>query len=667
MSDPIGLTAVALVVSFTALAIAVVQLLQAVSGTADGYRKTSKEVMGIFATSRDRIFHLAELRFETTFTTPHFTFHKPISESSFFSRIEDDYRNENKVAGRHVLAIADKESRVSGLQKLIKSSREISTLQRFFNKVDPSHSASDRQSLLPQSGAFCATWLMLLERLYEDEQKYTQTTEDCEPSYARTPGKHGLFGPDHRQILYPAIENHVRSWDLLPSEAVRPFASISYGDLLTLCYRLRITVRDLYSGTFSADGHGNNFSSLNIQGLGMIVQYRYDATVEEGENSCPVNTKFVPSENADKLAFSIVPRNDVLGIHRDWRLEKWDSWQSFPDTMKQLYTRLGILPQYLSRIKAQKENNKCDSWRTFYDCVLLLCPFLPIDGLGVVKYQPPMPREYFGSSLAVREARIILRQRLNEHVGASNKLTTSHTSLPTRFTSPFPSQLHWVCAVFNFFEEKYQNQFHKYWDVWHSLVGQNARNTQGHDFVREVVTAAKDIDNYLASLFNQTHCVPTYSHLVAAHQEMSIQTHEKVYKEIRDNPTQDKRSAPGFRTASTPPPTIAEHHKTLQLGLMEVIHRYVDQVMDGATLIDSYRWKTDELEDSQGRRAASLTNDQIRAGWYAMMLRACLWSMMHVSLSSPQSFPHSGFYTTQTTHWKTDKWTHVGPEATSSV
>jgi hypothetical protein len=85
MSDPLGMTAVVLVVSFTALAIAVVQLLQAVSGTADGDRKTSQKVMGIVATSRDRIFHWAELRVETTFTTPHFTFHKQISESSFLS------------------------------------------------------------------------------------------------------------------------------------------------------------------------------------------------------------------------------------------------------------------------------------------------------------------------------------------------------------------------------------------------------------------------------------------------------------------------------------------------------------------------------------------------------------------------------------------------------
>jgi hypothetical protein len=627
MSDPVGLTAVALVVSFTALAIAVVQLLQAVSGTADGYRRTSKEVMGIFAISRDRIFHWAELRFETTFTTPHFTFHKPISESSFLSRIEDEHRNESKVTGRYILAIADKESRVYNLHTLIKSSTEISTLQRLFNKIDPSHAALDRKSLLPQSGAFCATWLMLLERLYEDEQKYTQTTEECEPRYARTPGKHGLIGPDHRQILYPAIENHVRSWDLLP------FASISYGDLLTLCYRLRITVRDLQTGTFNADGHGNNFSTLNIQGLGMIVQYRYDSIIEEMENPCPVNEKFVPSENADKLAFSIIPRNETLGIHHDWYLEKWNNWQSFPDTMKQLYTRMGILPQHFEQVKPQKDNNnKCDAWRTFYDCVLLLCPFLPIDGLGVVKYQRPMPYEYFGSSLNVREGRIILRQRLNERLGESKKLTTSYTTMPTRSTSPFPSQLHWVSAVFNFFEGKYQTEFHKYWDVWHSMVGANARNTQGHDFVREVLSAAKDVDSYLATLFHRNNCIPTYIHLVAAHQEMAIKMQEDVYKQIREDPTKDKRSSPGFRAAAVPAPGVAGHHKTLQLGLMEVIHRYVDVVMDGQTFIESYRQKTEGLEDSQGRRAASLSDDQIQAGWYTMMLRACLWSMMHVSL-----------------------------------
>jgi hypothetical protein len=298
--------------------------------------------------------------------------------------------------------------------------------------------------------------------------------------------------------------------------------------------------------------------------------------------------------------------------------------------MKQLYIRMGISAQHLDGLKTQKGNNKCDAWRTFYDCVLLICPFLPIDGLGVVKFQPPVPREWYASSLIVREARIILRQRLNERIDKSKKLTTSYASIPTRSTSPFPSQLHWVCAVFNFFEQKYGIEFHKYWDVWHSLVGKNAHSAQGHDFVREVLSAAKDIDSYLASMFNQAHCMPTYIHLVATHQEMAIKTQEDVYKQIRDNPNKDKRSTPGFRTATAASPIIGRHHKTLQLELMEVVHRYVDLVMDEKTFIDSYRQKTEGLEDSQGRQPALLTDDQIRSGWYTMMLRACLWSMLHV-------------------------------------
>ena len=644
MSEPIGLTAIALVVSFVALFIAVGQLLQSLSGTAEGFRRTNKEIMGIFAISRDRVFHWAELRFETIFVTPHFTFYSPYSESSLLSRVEDRDDREQKPSSKYVLAIANGGNRFDDLKFLIQSSTNLSALQRIFNRFDPSHGPSHGQTLLPRSQAFCASWLVLLEQLYEDEKKFSQRSEKSIYTYDR-PGEKGTnFGPDRRKVLYPSIENHVRSWDLLPPEAVRPFASTTLGDLLTLCFRLRLVVQDLRPGHFSADGYGNNFASMQIQGLGMIVQYRYDPSQDEGNNpNCPGNTKFTPSENTDKLAFSIIPQNEKLGIHHDWPLDSWQSSQHVPDAMKSLYQQIGIPDQHLSEIKTHKDKSKCDVWRTFMDAVLLLVPFLPIDGLGIVKYQPPLPEEWLHSVLYVREARIVLRHLLNERLPGLQTSATSFASIPHLSKISFPSQLHWICSVFNFFEAKYRGCYYQIGKGFVPLIHANASETRAHDFLREVRSASNDADGYLASLFNQPQHSPTYIHLVAAHQEMAIKIHTEVNQEIRDNPKnkneghENRRTVPGFRVVSNTPA------KEMHAGIMEILHRYIDRAFDGKIIIESYRAKTKELEDSWGRRAAPLSDEQIRAGWYTMMLRACLWTMVHMPICRP-ALPYQSRY-----------------------
>ncbi|KIX07235.1 uncharacterized protein Z518_01888 [Rhinocladiella mackenziei CBS 650.93] len=642
MSESSGLTALALVLSFTALIIAVVQLLQSVFGTAEGFRRTNKEIMGIFALSRDRVFHWTEFRFETKFTTPHFTFHNVLSETSLLSRIEGNDPFRQETFSRFILAIANSDNRFNDLKALIRSSTKISGLQQFLNRFNPSYGSSHQQTLQPGSQAFSASWLILLEQLYYDEKKFNQSTDKCSFIYTRS-GTRGIsLGPDRRQILYPAIENHLHSWDLLPPDVVRPFASISLGDLLTLCFRLRLTVQDLRPGHFSADGYGNNFASLQIQGLGMIVQYRYDPSNDKADPVYLGNTKYVPSESTDKLAFGIIPRHELLGIQQDWPLGECENPESFPDAMKKHFRDIGIPEQQLREVKTRKDKDKCDTWRTFADSLLLIAPFLPIDGLGMVKYQPPMPEEWSGSTLTVREGRIILWQRLNEILPGLKESSSSLTMMSSLTESSAPSQLHWVCRVLNFFETKYRNSFHNENRCFGSFMGRNGYNARAHEFLRDIRSAAVEADSYLASLFNQPNSIPTYIHLVAAHQQMAITLHTEVNQQLRETENQDRRSGssrtpPKFRVASHSP--ARELHK----GLLEIVHRYVDCAIDGRTIIEAYRAKIKGLEDSQGRQPPALDDEQIRAGWYTMMLRACLWSMVHLPISRP-NLPYPSRY-----------------------
>jgi hypothetical protein len=260
----------------------------------------------------------------------------------------------------------------------------------------------------------------------------------------------------------------------------------------------------------------------------------------------------------------------------------------------------------------------------------------------MVKYQPPMPLEWSGSTLTVREGRIILCQRLNEILPGLKESSSSLTMMSSLTESSAPSQLHWVCLVLNFFETKYRNSFHNENRCFGSFMGKNGYNARAHEFLRDIRSASVEADSYLASLFNQPNSIPTYIHLVAAHQKMAITLHIEVNQQLRETENQDRRSGssrtpPKFRVASHSP--ARELHK----GLLEIVHRYVDCAIDGRTIIEAYRAKIKGLEDSQGRQPPALDDEQIRAGWYTMMLRACLWSMVHLPISRP-NLPYPSRY-----------------------
>lgn len=81
--DPV--TLIALFVSLIALVIALGQLLTSIFGTAEGFRRSNAQVVEPFSLTRDRVFHLTVLRYETRLSTPYFTFHYPDSDSSLLS------------------------------------------------------------------------------------------------------------------------------------------------------------------------------------------------------------------------------------------------------------------------------------------------------------------------------------------------------------------------------------------------------------------------------------------------------------------------------------------------------------------------------------------------------------------------------------------------------
>ncbi|KIW14282.1 hypothetical protein PV08_07064 [Exophiala spinifera] len=119
------------------------------------------------------------------------------------------------------------------------------------------------------------------------------------------------------------------------------------------------------------------------------------------------------------------------------------------------------------------------------------------------------------------------------------------------------------------------------------------------------------------------------------HVEVNQQIHEN--EENKGERNEAQRTAPRFRAALDSP------GRGLHKGLMEAVDRYVDCAIERQTIVESYQEKIRELKDSQGRQPATLSEEQIRTGWCTMMLRGCLWSMVHFPIWLP-NLPYPSRY-----------------------
>jgi hypothetical protein len=103
------------------------------------------------------------------------------------------------------------------------------------------------------------------------------------------------------EIDYAALlcfTRHTRSWDFMPVEIVRPFASTTIGCLISIVHRMGLTWIDFRpdEGVIRATGNGRSISASRIRGLGLVVEYIHNGT------SLPHDSRGkIESHDADKV------------------------------------------------------------------------------------------------------------------------------------------------------------------------------------------------------------------------------------------------------------------------------------------------------------------------------------------------------------------------------
>ena len=152
-------------------------------------------------------------------------------------------------------------------------------------------------SLNSDEGGDQVGWLKLLDRLHVHHRWHNPDS--------------GIDSPMER-ITWPAITFRERSWDFMPPDIIRPFATSTVGDIIALAHRLGMGWTDLRpgDGIMRAEGGGQSIISTAVRGFGILLQFNFDQSNRDKLGYGRDMT--ILSVSADKLGFSII---EYWGLH----------------------------------------------------------------------------------------------------------------------------------------------------------------------------------------------------------------------------------------------------------------------------------------------------------------------------------------------------------------
>ena len=394
---------VALIVSLVALLIALGQALQQFLGTAEGYRRCAKQVIGPWHRLRWRHWIWTEFRYETHFVTPRFMLSSP----------RDFGDSEGQPTGLTTLKPGPRPS-VRAWKWLRKSSREDAVLeapavlsrsvfmpvrdkvhgnhlrnrQRKPNARSSTHeSVVDEEKVIEGSSSSAlstpvsntrrllqsentASWLILLRQMHgiyvAGKTKRRASTQLNH--YPRPKAPKNYQRPNDSR-LDNGVETEVTVaftewvWDIMPNEISKPLATTTLGALIAFALRMGMQWRSLemVRSQLLADGNGFSISFTEIPGLGMVAKLNNIGT----HYAMPA---LIPGRAVDKMMCGIIPGARYL-VDQDIPCVSDD----------RIVT---IMPVIASRITSEKRLlelwDKHKFWETHNEAVSLLCEFLPV-------------------------------------------------------------------------------------------------------------------------------------------------------------------------------------------------------------------------------------------------------------------------------------------------
>ncbi|KAK0640603.1 hypothetical protein B0T16DRAFT_393042 [Cercophora newfieldiana] len=308
------LAAVALVVSLIALVGTVAQVLQQYYASAAGFTNCGENVMGEWHKTSKRIFRPTELRFEVQFDAPVIFVCPPENTNGPVKKVPITFvtGTEDSLRGTRTLAPEEEKQRQPT------------------NKV---HTADNER----------ATWVTLLSQLHTMESASREWQEEHYPGTVPTADMmlEGEKNPELRgHSLAVAIQAKTRSWDNMPVDVKKPYATTTICHLLEIAAMMGIYWKewDRSKDRYRAEGNGFILTGTTVTDLGLMFTFQISGGSRFQEN------RVIPVDDVKELCCGSVStifraRSDVrrLGIvnedPRDLGMLQLGSMNEIAETM----------------------------------------------------------------------------------------------------------------------------------------------------------------------------------------------------------------------------------------------------------------------------------------------------------------------------------------------
>lgn len=395
-------------------------------------------------------------------------------------------------------------------------------------------------------------------------------------------------------VTWPATESRLQTWDYISPDIVTPYASSTVGDVIALAHRLGMawSEKDLRpgDGVMRAEGNGQSISSTVIRGFGLLLQYTYDEAShgrttwnDDGEEiqPTPLADLTIPTEEADKLGFQIIPGVHSLGLP-DFEFD----YHHNPSHVLRAMESLGI-----GRVAREHYRNYMkphSRYCGFSDLLSIVAPFMPLWHSSIVRVLAPHP-DVHDTPMRQAEGHAIFHARLCE--------------------IPRSPQMQ---KVLRKYEEMANHQNETKRSRWNNNPSSGAKDGGGNEYVHfldEVHDKWEWTSLYFEGLmktYRAPHRKFRYRDLVAAHISQAIY-YPTIYEERRKNKESRIQGSPG--------------EWDFYPRLNEGMHLYIDRIEEVV------RFMRDKgFGDFEGDGGVEELAQVVRDAWWMMMFRAICWN-----------------------------------------
>lgn len=302
---------VALIVSVIALIGTVLQVLQQYYASATGYSNCGEQAMGPWSQTRKRIFRPEELRFEVRFQAPVMFVCPPDNKRGPVPCEDIRFVKGSEDSERETLSLPFTKN---AQDKQREEAVEVEKLNKQAKLHTYVHTADNE----------LATWVVMLQALQQMEYKSQEWQVDMlKQDTARSGPKATLpasIAGWGKHTATAALQPKVRSWDNMPSEMHKPYATTTICHMVEMAAMLGLHWRefDRSSHKYLAEGNGYLLTGHDVADLGITFSFQ-----KYGINSFQQN-RIIPTDEIKLMAFGNVSTIYRPGPGKDGKAAPYD-------------------------------------------------------------------------------------------------------------------------------------------------------------------------------------------------------------------------------------------------------------------------------------------------------------------------------------------------------